>query len=453
VSGPTPLWTQVAATIAPPGPPAAAALAPIQQRRRRGHQADRDDGREVLELVRDDGVLRWVWHAPRSSARDGGRRAWRSISPRPGDLVQRFDYRPPGTNRITAGLQALDHRLNPHRGLRVWTDAGWQAATPERLQRLRGRVLLLVHGTFSRSEMYDSELQAPGWRADGQAASANQALWRDWTTVGQPYAAVLGFDHATLSMAPWLNALDLCEALAPLVASGQVRLDMVSHSRGGLVAAWALKLAPLPVDRLVFVGSPLAGTSLAAPDRLATALDLLANVADALGTLGQGLAGAFPPAMPLALGAAGLAQVVGQALHLGAALPLADAAVGLVPGLLAQSRVANNLELQRLFPLPAAVRLHGIGGAFQPDEAREPVWRFWKRFSHLGDQAKYLGADLLFGQPNDLVVDVDSMDQLGHPARRLPAVDWHDLGASPRTHHCSYFRDQRTIALLRQMLA
>ena len=446
------LWAKVAAEVAPPLPLAAEQQSPIQQRRRRGYVPGTDDGREVVELVRDDDMLRWVWHGPTGSARDSGRRAWRTVSPAPRDLVQRFEYRPPGTNRITAGLKALDHQLNPHRGLRMWKDGAWQDAQESELRSLKGRVLLLVHGTFSRSEMYDSELTAPGWREDGSDSTGNQALWADWISPGKPYAAVLAFDHPTLSMAPWLNALDMLQALAPLMNAGQARLDVVCHSRGGLVVAWALKLASLPVERVVFIGSPLVGTSLAAPDRLSAALDLLANIANAISFIGKGAAMAFPPAMPLALGAAGLAKVVGQSLRLGAALPLADAVVGLVPGLMAQSRVGNNLEIERLFPLPTTARLSGIGCEFRPDEVQEPVWKFWKRFSHLGDQIKYAGADIIFGQRNDLVVDVDSMNQLGRPDRRLPDVDWHDLGASPRTHHCSYFRDERVITLLRDAL-
>ena len=87
-------------------------------------------------------------------------------------------------------------------------------------------------------------------------------------------------------MAPWLNALDLNQALAPL----RSRIDVVCHSRGGLVLGWALKLAPLPVDQVVFVGSPLMGTSLASPYRLREALDFLANVADAISVLSRGAA-------------------------------------------------------------------------------------------------------------------------------------------------------------------
>jgi hypothetical protein len=50
------------------------------------------------------------------------------------------------------------------------------------------------------------------------------------------------------------------------------------------------------------------------------------------------------------------------------------------------------------------------------------MWKFWNRFSNPADQAKYYGAELIFRQPNDLVVDTDSMNQLGHVAR-IPGTD------------------------------
>ena len=61
---------------------------------------------------------------------------------------------------------------------------------------------------------------------------------------------------------------------------------------------------------MVFVGSPLAGTSLASPYRLRAALDMMANVANALSLAGQAASTVFP----LAAGAAGLAKVLGKEL-------------------------------------------------------------------------------------------------------------------------------------------
>ena len=438
------LWTQVGRTLAPPMAPPAEPRSPIQQRRRRGYDASTDDEREAVELVREDGMLRWVWRPPASEQRRG-RRAWRSIGLDPRDLVQRLEYAPLGRNQITSALETLDLTLNPARGLRRWNGGAWQDVDAATLAALKGRVLLLVHGTFSRSEMYDSELRAtPAGatlfdRVTGAAGATGEQA--------SPYSAVLAFDHATLSMAPWLNALDLVRSLQPLKAE----LDIVCHSRGGLVVSWALQLAPLPVRQVVFVGSPLMGTSLASPARLREALDLLANVADAVAALSQGVAVAFPPALPLAMGTAGLAKVLGKALHLGAGLPVPDAVVGLVPGLMSQSRVDNNLELRRLFPLPTSARLSGVGVSFQPDEVQQPLWKFWSRFSHLADQARYLGAELVFGQPNDLVVDTDSMNRLGD-GLRIPGADFRLLKDRAGTHHCNYFRNAEALDFLERRL-
>lgn len=433
------MWSEVGARLAPPLPPVTEPRSPIQARRRRGFAAARDDGREAVELVRDDGVLRWVWR-PAELQLSQGRRAWRSMGLGAGDLVQRIEYPPLGRNQITDALMALDVTLNPDRGLRRWEGQGWRAVRPGELQALRGRVLLLVHGTFSKSGMYDSELQAtePGRQLFGRwVGTAGSGARR--------YAAVLAFDHATLSESPWLNAVALREALEPLKA----RIDVVCHSRGGLVTAWALKMGAMPVDQVVFVGSPLMGTSLASPVRLREALDLLANIADAMSMIAKGAGTVFPPAALLALGVAGLARVLGRALHLGAGLPLPDAAVGLVPGLMSQSRVENNLELTQLFPLPGSVLVSGLGVEFKPDVVGQPVWKFWNRFAHIADQAKYYGAEVIFQQPNDLVVDTASMNQLG---RQALIGDFKLLADSAGTHHCSYFRNAEAIRFLSDRL-
>lgn len=437
----TALWSTVGQALTQPMLPANETRSPIQLRRRRGFAPERDDGREAVELVRDDGVLRWVWRPPEQEMHQG-RRAWRSIGISPGDVVQRIEFPPVGRNQITDALVALDRKLNPNRGLRRWDAGGWRALAAGELEALRGRVLLLVHGTFSRSEMYDTELCA---------TEPGRKLFERW--VGgpaqppKPYAAVLAFDHATLSESPWLNALELRQALEPLKA----RLDIVSHSRGGLVVCWALKMGALPVGQVVFVGSPLTGTSLASPARLREALDMLANIADAMSVLAKGTAMAFPPAMPLAMGAAGLASVLGKALHFGAGLPIPDAVVSLVPGLMSQSRVGNNIELSRLFPLPGTASYAGVGVQFKPDAINQPVWKFWERFSNLADQAKYYGAEIIFRQPNDLVVDTCAMSEMGSMPQ-IAGNDFRLLQDSAGTHHCSYFRNPEAIQFLSDRL-
>jgi hypothetical protein len=437
----TDLWAGVARQWEQPPAPGAARPG-IQQRRRRGFDPRREDGRAAVRLVRDDGLLRWVYEPPAHALGDSGRRAWRAFGTEPGDIVQRIAFPELGSNEVTSALQAVDTRLNgvltplvlrePVRGLRRWQGAGWTSVPPGFLEGLRGRVLVLVHGTFSASAMYAKELQV---------TPEGRTLLEGWTAAGGPYAAVLAFDHPTLSVAPWLNALALRDALAPC----QAGFDFLAHSRGGLVVSWLLRMAPqLPVDKALFVGSPLAGTSLAAPDKLRKALDTLASVADALAEAAKQTGQLLPGLQPLAMGVGGLAWALGKVLHLGAKLPVADIAVGLVPGLLAQGRVDNNLELTQLYPLVNPARVHAIGCQFVPDEVNEPLWKLWTRMGHIKDQAMYYGADLVFDQPNDLVVDCASMNWMGRT--ELLAPEWTHLGPRADTHHCSYFQNVDVLA-------
>lgn len=441
------LWAEARERLGEPAAPRGDEARPsIQQRRRRGYEPARDDGRAAVRLVRDDGLLRWVYEPPARPRSGSPRRSWRAVGLDPRETVERIAFPELGENAVTAGLQKLDLRLNPvlgtlaapPQGLRRWSGQGWEPLPAGALAGLQGRVLVLVHGTFSASAMYAREFAAT---AEGRA------LFERLTRPDGGYAAVLAFDHPTLSVAPWLNALALRDALADCPAE----LDLLGHSRGGLVIAWLLRLAPaLRARQALFVGSPLAGTSLAAPDKLRQALDTLASVADALADAAARAGQVLPGLQPLSLGVAGLAVVLGRVLQLGSRLPLADAAVGLVPGLLAQGRVANNLELAQLWPLPPGVDVHAIGGSFRPREVDEPLWKLWKRITHLKDQAAYHGADLIFDQPNDLVVDSAAMHQLG--SQWLAPPHWQDLGASATTHHCNYFQDGRVLAWLDQRL-
>src|SRR6185503_10572750 len=145
---------------------------------------------------------------------------------------------------------------------------------PIKKAALKGRLLLLVHGTFSRGDMYFEEFAAT---PDGQTFL---------TSCAKKYDAVVTFDHPTLAMSPWINALDLSQAMAGCAGP----IDVICHSRGGLAVAWWLFHARPPVERVVFVGSPLEGTSVAAPANLKRALDLLGNFARALGTMGNAAA-------------------------------------------------------------------------------------------------------------------------------------------------------------------
>lgn len=158
---------------------------------------------------------------------------------------------------------------------------GWhQPATPEELAASRGRkVLLFVHGVFSSIEGAFSDLAADG--------TLQQLLTR---YDGQVY----GYDHWTIAKTPQQNALDL---LAHLPADAGWKLDIVCHSRGGLVVRSLLSSAPhaqdavlaaigkqragriASVGKVFFVAAANQGSPLAAPDDIQNFLNVAAMLA------------------------------------------------------------------------------------------------------------------------------------------------------------------------------
>jgi hypothetical protein len=129
----------------------------------------------------------------------------------------------------------------------------------------RAPTLLFVHGTFSTSH--------------GGFGGLPKA------TMAELYAAyqgrVLAFDHFTLSEDPERNVRWILDHIPDDV---ELDLDVVCHSRGGLVArvlageSAGLRPGRLRVRRVVFVGAPNSGTVLADPDHLIDLLDRVTSI-------------------------------------------------------------------------------------------------------------------------------------------------------------------------------
>jgi hypothetical protein len=227
------------------------------------------------------------------------------------------------------------------------------------------RVLLFIHGTFSQTSVPVADF-SPGFLA--------------WA--GRTYRAVLGFDHWTLSLTPEENAKLLWELLDPSLRAGH-RLDIVTHSRGGLVARAFVELLGHgeAVRRVIFVGTPNAGTNLANPKNWGTVADVLVNLA--------------PKGAPFAKLSGLLARL------------LIAGAEGRIPGLQAQNPSASGSNdflgrLQRPTTLPEGVSYAAVAASFEPEPGG-----FNPR--QLLERVEDVGADAFYGHANDLVVDTGSV--------------------------------------------
>jgi hypothetical protein len=397
----------------------------VGERRRRRRAGEPDPLALATLILNPEGVL--LWHDGLPGGGLMGRRGRRDGFPAPeGEVVEVYQVEKLAPNEIGAALRGLDSRLNPKAGLHRWDGATWSPATPAKGKKRR---LLIIHGTFSRNSALTDSI--------GRAPNGPTFLKR----IRARYDEILGWEHPTLSVSPVLNAFDIAGALAH--AEGP--LDVIAHSRGGLVARWLLEGFGLPAApcTAVLVGSPLGGTSLASPARLRDAMSVLSNLGVALKAAGAATT-TFAPFLAAPLG---LLQVVTAVVSAAAKVPLVDAAVAMIPGLAGQSRAGDNPEL---------ARIKGVSTETPPTyfivrsnfESEAAGWQFWKwfRIGQLADAA----ADRVFPGPNDLVVDTASMTEI--PGRAIPTSHLLDFGTSDTVHHTNYFAQAQTLDFIADQL-
>ncbi|HEY0779866.1 MAG TPA: hypothetical protein VGD56_18015, partial [Gemmatirosa sp.] len=165
---------------------------------------------------------------------------------------------------------------------------GWQRLAA-------GRALLFVHGTFSRAHSAFGGLPAAV-----MGALATQYGGR-----------VFAFDHYTLSEDPEDNVRWL---IAQIPDGTALDLDIVCHSRGGLVSrilaerqgTLTMGGRSVRVEKVVFVGAPNAGTTLADTDHMGALIDTYATLLNLIPepTAKEVLEGVVTVAKQLAVGAA-----------------------------------------------------------------------------------------------------------------------------------------------------
>jgi hypothetical protein len=275
---------------------------------------------------------------------------------------------------ITALAKQYDQEtVAEQRLLRIGADGTCTALEAQPWPWLKGaaqpgqtdRVLLFIHGTFSHTSVPLADV------------SSAFLSWANRT-----YRAVLGFDHWTLSVTPEENAQLLWDLLDPAVRAGH-RLDLITHSRGGLVARAFVELLGRgeAVRRVIFVGTPNAGTNLANPKSWGAAADILINLA------------------PISAPYAKLSGLLARCLI--------AKAEGRIPGLQAQNPSAAGADdflrrIQRATRLPGGVSYSAVAASFEPEPGGfDP--------QHAVTQVCDAGADAFYGHANDLVVDTGSV--------------------------------------------
>jgi hypothetical protein len=267
-----------------------------------------------------------------------------------------------------------------------------------------GRALCFIHGTFS--SCYASySVFSPETVAELQALYGKR---------------IFGFDHPTLHHGPADNIRIFFEMLNErLPKESKLELDVVTHSRGGLVLRTLdqeihdEKTSGLDVSirRVVLVASPNRGTALATGDHGIDMLDRYTNLFAQL------------PDNVFTYLFEGLLTIVKLAYHAG---------VNTLPGIMSMQPEGDFLKALNARLLErGAPEYHAIAANFAP----KPGDGLRGIFKRLGDKV----VDTCFEEDNDLVVPT-----LGSSHRR-DSEEWISgprllkLEKEEAIHHCSYF--------------
>jgi len=264
------------------------------------------------------------------------------------------------------------------------------AADPDWDLLASDRSLLFVHGTFSQAHTGFGSLPA--------------------TTVEDLHeiyhGRVFAFDHYTLSDDPRRNVEWFLENLPQGIG---LNLDIVCHSRGGLVSrVLAEKQEELggtvQVGKIIFVGSPNAGTILAQPAYIGDLIDSYTNLLN------------FVPGPQITGVLEGVITAVKQ---------IAVGAVSGMPGLQAMRPGGPFLHWLNV-PAVNRSRYYAVAGNYEPQIA---AWR---------DRSADLLMDRIFHEPNDLVVPTEGT-YAANGSSHFPIERRLVFGEEDEINHTGYF--------------
>lgn len=435
----------------------------IEQRRRAWQNSERSHLDDVLSLVESpDGVLRW--HLTDVQTRRNSRRAGRqSRAALPqGKIERQYAFEKlQGANQVAKLVAGIDDKCTnkDKRGLWVLSenfefDVNYSDIKED--ADLKGKnVLLFIHGTFSHGDTTCQQIKEATNRKHPKFGLSFLKKIRT------KYDRVLSFNHPTLSVSPMVNAFRLAAELRD--AGVPKSIDIICHSRGGVVTRWWLEgFASQDSDyRVVFLGAPLGGTSLASPTHLKSGMNLISNYAQ---VTGKGLA---MTANPILMAAGSVFSVIGSIAKVGAKAPVLDAACAVFPGLMGQARTKTNFEINNLRASLAGSNPHqnnyyAVINDFKPSDLEK--WKFWKVFSepktYVTNLAEGVVDELIFSEldddnnrvpiANDMVVDCNSMTELSDQLRISPdnVLDFKTKRKSSVVHHTNYVVQYETLEFI-----
>lgn len=392
---------------------------------------------QLLLYAAEDGSL--SWHLPDSVPRDqvvtrgGERRTYRLprevVLAEDGEGGQRGILGAVGTKLFKVLVFPL---IDPLLG-RV---GDYFASRWEQKHR-RNRVRWFAPTDFQRADV--AAFTAPDWSRvrggtallflHGTTAQSNTAFDRlpteTLTELGRRYGGrVLAFDHFTISETPHENVEWLAQQLGELAeGSGPLTLDVVSHSRGGLVGrALAERAADLGLEgrvsvrTLVMVGTPNAGTALADREHISQLLDRITDLAQ------------FIPDN-------GVTDVIGLVLSI--LKQLAVGAFGGLDGVMSMDPAGDYLKAFNTTPGSSST-YRAIASNYEP-----------LRGSALARIARNAGTDFVFARAgNDLVVPTNGVFEVDG-ATGFPVADPFVFAAEEGVDHGSYFqRPEVSVKLL-----
>ncbi len=303
------------------------------------------------------------------------------------------------------GLPAAARRVEALLWRRAGLSEGWHRVRPAggkvRLERAvpragAGRVLLLVHGTFSSTlASFGGVLQPdllerleklyPGGIFGFEHFSFSRSLEENLSRLGQEIEAEQGHQVTDDLRGDEPGSAERGSGVSGEQRSTMLDADIVGYSRGGLLARMMLEQEWIRCGRLLLCATPNGGTPLARGERWREALGWLANLLE------------LCPDHPL---------LDGSELVVNGLIWLATRLTTDLPGL-ADMHPDSALLGRLADTVPAAEACFALAANFQP--AGNVLHRLLD-----------LGSDRFFSQPNDLVVPARGVWELGVGNSRLP---------------------------------